>query len=107
MQARRCIMKQGSFDNYLLHTKEKQIDSRFGLYLRGLMKQKQQNPEKFVMPYIPGQCYLPRTRSKTNWMYKNVNPIWMPAHVRVSQDHSKWYLKSPSEMSRYELAELE
>ena len=31
----------------------------------------------------------------------------MPAHVKVSEDHSKYYIKSPSEMSRYELAELE
>ena len=60
-----------------------------------------------MMPYIPGQCHLPRTRSKTNWMFKNINPVWMPAHVKVSQDHSKYYIKSPSEMSRYELAELE
>ena len=40
-------------------------------------------------------------------MYRNINPVWMPAHVKVSTDHSKWYVKSPQEMSRYELAELE
>ena len=60
MKARRCIMKRGSFDNYLMHTKEQQIDSRFGIYLRGLMKSKLKNPEAKV-PYIPGQCRLPRT----------------------------------------------
>ena len=31
----------------------------------------------------------------------------MPALVKVREDHSKYYVKSPSEMSRYELAELE
>jgi len=38
MHARRCIMKAGSFDNYLLETKTKYIDSRMGLHLRSLMK---------------------------------------------------------------------
>lgn len=40
MKARRCIMKAGSFDNYLLETKTKYIDSRMGLHLRNLMKKK-------------------------------------------------------------------
>ena len=39
-KARKCIMKAGSFDNYLLSTKPEVIDSRFGLYLRGLIKRK-------------------------------------------------------------------
>ena len=54
MKARKCIMKQGSFDNYILNTRPKQIDSRFGIYIRDLMKQKLRNPEEFVLPYIPG-----------------------------------------------------
>jgi len=33
-KARKCIMKAGSFDNYLLETKPEVIDSRMGLYLR-------------------------------------------------------------------------
>jgi large subunit ribosomal protein L28 len=40
MKARRCIMKAGSFDNYLLNTKPALIDSRMGLHLRMLLKQK-------------------------------------------------------------------
>ena len=34
MKARRCIMKKGSLDNYLLETGTKYIDSRMGLHLR-------------------------------------------------------------------------
>ena len=37
MKARRCIMKAGSLDNYLLNTKPKRIGSKFGLYLRDLI----------------------------------------------------------------------
>lgn len=33
-------MKAGSFDNYLLKTKPNKIDSKFGLHLRELIKQK-------------------------------------------------------------------
>ena len=40
MKARRCIMKAGSLDNYLLNTKPKLIGSKFGLYLRELIKAK-------------------------------------------------------------------
>ena len=31
----------------------------------------------------------------------------MPTHVKVSEDHSKYFLKTPSEMSRYEISQLE
>ena len=31
----------------------------------------------------------------------------MPMHARVSEDQSKYYLKTPQEMSRFEIAELE
>ena len=39
-KARKCIMKKGTFDNYLLKTKPEVIDSRMGLYIRGLIKRK-------------------------------------------------------------------
>jgi large subunit ribosomal protein L28 len=38
MKARKCIIKAGSLDNYLLRTKPQDIDSKFGLYLRSLIK---------------------------------------------------------------------
>ena len=45
MKARRCIMKAGSLDNYLLNTKPKMIGSKFGLYLREQIKSKARNPD--------------------------------------------------------------
>lgn len=45
-KARKCIIKAGSFDNYLLNTKPALIDSRFGLYLRQMVMNKK-NDEKF------------------------------------------------------------
>ena len=39
-KARKCIMKAGSLDNYLLTTEPSKIHSNFGLYLRELIKQK-------------------------------------------------------------------
>lgn len=43
-KARRCIMKAGSLDNYLLQTKPEKIDSKFGIYLRSLIQQKKKDP---------------------------------------------------------------
>lgn len=37
IKARKCIIKPGSLDNYLLQTKPEAIDSKFGLYLRSLI----------------------------------------------------------------------
>ena len=31
----------------------------------------------------------------------------MPAHIKISEDYTKYYVKTPQEMSRHELAELE
>ena len=31
----------------------------------------------------------------------------MPAQAKISEDHSKYYLKTPQEMSRFEIAQLE
>jgi ribosomal protein L28 len=40
MKTRKCIMKAGSLDKYLLNTKPKYIDSKFGMYLRNVIEQK-------------------------------------------------------------------
>ena len=37
MKTRKCIMKAGSLDRYLLTTGTKYLDSKFGLYLRNLI----------------------------------------------------------------------
>ena len=63
MKARRCIIKKGGLDNYLLETKPEQIDSKFGLYLRDLMIKKKKDPS-FSVPYIPGTANIPKTRKK-------------------------------------------
>jgi ribosomal protein L28 len=40
MKARKCIMKAGSLDKYLLNTIPKKIDSNFGLLLRDHIQKK-------------------------------------------------------------------
>ncbi len=69
MKARRCIMKAGSLDNYILKTKPRDIDSKFGLYLRELMTKKKKDPD-FHVPYIPGTATLPRTKKTTVWEHR-------------------------------------
>ena len=31
----------------------------------------------------------------------------MPAHVKLGEDHSKYFIRPPNEMSRYEISQLE
>lgn len=99
-------MKKGSFDNYILLTKASQLDSKFGIYLKTLMQQKKANPS-FKVPYIPGTAILPKTKKSQYWEYHKVPSIYVPLHVRVTQDLTKYYIKSPNEMTRAELGELE
>lgn len=47
----RCMRKYGGFDNYILLTKPKDLDSIFGEYLRTLMLKKLNDPN-FKVPYI-------------------------------------------------------
>lgn len=87
-------MKAGSLDNYLLRTKPKDIDSKFGLYLRGLIEKKKKDPE-FEVPYIPGTATVPRTRVTKVWELKRVPSIYIPLQVRLTEDMSKYYIKPP------------
>ncbi len=87
-------MKAGSLDKYLLKTKASDIDSKFGLYLRDLIVKKQKDPS-FIVPYIPGTAKLPRTKKTSVWEYKQVPAIYMPAHVKIAEDHAKYYAKTP------------
>lgn len=50
-KAMRCIDKYGGFDNYVLLTKPKNLDSVYGEYLRRLMMFRLQDP-KFKVNYI-------------------------------------------------------
>jgi ribosomal protein L28 len=52
--ARKSIIKQGNLDNYLVNTNRKYLDSKFGLYLKQLVKEQRKDPENFVLPSIPG-----------------------------------------------------
>jgi ribosomal protein L28 len=107
MKTRKCIMKCGNLDNYLLTTKPKYLDSKMGLHLRSLVKSKLARPDTFKLEYIPGRATLPRTRKTKVWEYKQIPAVYTPAHVRQVVDFSEFYEKPPSEMSRYELQELE
>lgn len=59
------------------------------------------------MPYIPGQASLPRTTRKRNWEYRNMPAIYMPLNIRRDLDTTELYIKTPQEMSRLEIQELE
>ena len=106
MKARKCIMKAGSLDKYLLPTKPAEIDTKFGLLLRNYILRKQKSPE-WEVPYIPGTAKLGRSRMTSIWEYKSIPTVYMPAKAKINNDESKYYLKAPSEMSRHEIAELE
>ena len=95
-------MKKGSFDNYLLTTKPQIIDSRFGLHLRSLMKQKLKDPT-MKLDYIPGTSTVKKAQMGKKWHLKRMPAVYTPAHIRATRDLSQFYEKPPSEMSRYEL----
>lgn len=59
------------------------------------------------MPYIPGQASLPRHFRKRNWEYRHMPAIYMPMNIRLNVDETEFYIKTPQEMSRLEIAELE
>lgn len=106
-KARKCIMKAGSLDNYLLTTKPAVIDSKFGLYIRSLIEAKQADPENFKLKYVPGQANIRRSRKSERWAVRRLPTVWVPAHIKATRDLSEFYEKPPAEMSRYELQELE
>ena len=100
MKARKCIMKAGSLDKYLLQTKPREIDSNFGLYIRDLLKKKLKDP-LFNPGYIPGTSSQGRSRKTKIWDYKQIPAIYMPIHTRVTEDQSKYYVRTPQELSRH------
>lgn len=106
MKARKCIIKAGSLDKYLLSTKPQEIDSKFGLLLRNYVMKKKADPT-WEVPYIPGTAKLTRSRQTTIWEYKQIPAVYMSAKIKVAQDDAKYYVKSPQEMSRFEIKELE
>lgn len=72
MKAFRCINKMGSFDNYILCTKPKDLDSKFGEYLREIMLRKINDPE-YRLPYILGTNRKLRIRKYYRYLYNKEN----------------------------------
>jgi hypothetical protein len=60
--------KMGSFDTYILCTKPKNLDSKYGEYLRELMLRKI-NDSNFRMPYVIGTNRKLRIKSYKKKMY--------------------------------------
>lgn len=50
-KAEKCMRKYGGFDNYILMTEPKNLDSKYGEYIRKLLLLKLNN-EDFKVPYI-------------------------------------------------------
>ena len=107
MKARKSIMKKGSFDNYILNSNAKHLDSKFGIYIRSLMKRKQKD-QNLPLPIIPGHNTVRRAaKGGKYWEKKNFPTIYSPNKYRLQDDKTEYYIKTPQEMSRHELAELE
>ena len=107
MKARKTIMKKGSFDNYILHTNPKYLNSKFGIYIRQLMIKKLKDPN-MPLPIIPGHNTVRNAaRGGKHWSKKNYPTIYMPNKHRLQDDKTEYYFKTPQEMSRHELLELE
>ena len=94
MAARKNIMKKGSFDKYILESKPKVIDSKFGQFIRKLMIEKKRNPLMDI-PYIP-RSYDARNNKRTKkWQHKEIPSIYMPAQMRLKEDMEEYYIKTP------------
>lgn len=61
----------------------------------------------FEIPYIPGTAKLKRTKKTQVWEYKQTPSIYIPPTVRINDDQAKYYAKTPQEMSRFEIADVE
>ena len=106
MHARRNIMKHGSFDKYILGAKPKYLDSQFGQHMRELMRQKLKDPEMKV-PYIQGSRPVNNHKKTKYWQHRQTPAIYMPYNLHLKEDVSEYYVKTPQEMSRKEILELE
>lgn len=81
-KALRTIKKYGSLDNYILHAKEKLIDSAYGRYLKNILLYKIKNPEweprKLVHDRPPKYQY--RRRKTHN--YRDIPSIYIPPEAK-------------------------
>lgn len=45
--------------------------------------------------YIPGTAKMPKTRKTSVWEHRKIPAIYVPAHVKATEDQSKYYMKTP------------
>lgn len=92
-KAMKCIVKKGTFDNYILTTRKEDMNSKYGEYLRAMMKWKIKDPE-FKVPTLKLQSYNNtnrRTKFRHAWKYPS---IYVPPHMRGTYDWTEYMLKS-------------
>eukprot|EP00344_Euplotes_crassus_P003039 CAMPEP_0197012702 /NCGR_PEP_ID=MMETSP1380-20130617/63410_1 /TAXON_ID=5936 /ORGANISM="Euplotes crassus, Strain CT5" /LENGTH=342 /DNA_ID=CAMNT_0042436377 /DNA_START=126 /DNA_END=1154 /DNA_ORIENTATION=- len=102
----RIIRKYKSFDNYILKTKEKDMNSKMGMHLKELMLKKLKDP-KFVVPYIPFQYKVKKGPRRRPRYLETLPTVYIPVHMQQTEDFTKWHDKLPSEMTRDEIADFE
>jgi len=77
-KAYRCIKKMGSFDNYILLTPPKQLDSKMGEYYRTLMLRKVNDPD-YRVPYVLGSGRVPKIKKYRRYkMLKEEKKVIIP-----------------------------
>lgn len=90
-KALRTIRKYGSFDKYILWTKEHKLDSLFGSYLKKLMIKKQKDPTEEVpknLPFTSKPQFNYKRRREGD--YRDIPSIYIPPEVRRT-DLSRMY----------------
>ncbi|KAM3146553.1 hypothetical protein pb186bvf_001522 [Paramecium bursaria] len=99
-KALRCIRKCGSFDNYILLTKPKDLDSVYGEYLRKLMLTKINDPFFQVKGILKGRQKNITRRQVLN--AKKPPAVWFPLEIR-HKDLTFLRPKVPQNMTPKEL----
>lgn len=100
------IVKAGCFDNYILNTDPKKMNSKMGIFLKKIMLNKQKNPD-YVIPYIPFSATFKKPARRRPKYMSNVSSIYVPIHIRQNEDVTKYHLKMPNEYTREEMAEIQ
>lgn len=90
----------GSFDNYILCTKPKQLDSKFGEYLREIMLRKI-NDDTFRVPYIIGTDRKGYTKSyKKSEYIRRCKVLKIPQELKDSfRTFQKKFGTTPDELN--------
>ncbi|KAL4459806.1 hypothetical protein ABPG74_003332 [Tetrahymena malaccensis] len=100
----RTIDKYGGFDNYVLLTKPKNMDSLYGEYLRKLMMFKLKDPS-FNIPYIQKSSPVKHSVERRRKVFLKRPVIWHPKEIR-NTDMTQLRMKLPHNMSRKELEDF-